>query len=57
MELDTNFGLVVVAIQGDKSKPAIVTYHEAGVNCECAGVGQLCVCVCWCGLTVCVCVG
>jgi hypothetical protein len=32
VELDTNFGPALVAIQGDRSKPAIFTYHEAGVN-------------------------
>lgn len=30
--IDTEFGTVVVAVQGDKTKPAIITYHDIGLN-------------------------
>ncbi|CAL8135477.1 unnamed protein product [Orchesella dallaii] len=30
--VDTKFGSVLVAIQGDRSKPAIITYHDLGLN-------------------------
>jgi len=30
----TDKGDVHVAIQGDTAKPAIVTYHDLGLNCE-----------------------
>lgn len=30
----TDKGDIHVAIQGDTSKPAIVTYHDLGLNCE-----------------------
>lgn len=32
----TDKGDVHVAIQGDTSKPAIVTYHDLGLNCKCS---------------------
>lgn len=32
--IDTNYGSVLVGIQGDRSKPAIVTYHDLGLNCK-----------------------
>lgn len=32
--VDTKFGSLLVAIQGDRSKPAIVTYHDLGLNCK-----------------------
>lgn len=31
----TDKGDIHVAIQGDTSKPAIVTYHDLGLNCKC----------------------
>lgn len=30
----TDKGELVVAVQGDTSKPAILTYHDLGLNCE-----------------------
>lgn len=30
----TDRGDIVVAVQGDRSKPAIITYHDLGLNCE-----------------------
>ncbi|ODM91893.1 Protein NDRG3 [Orchesella cincta] len=30
--VETKFGTVLVAIQGDRSKPAIITYHDLGLN-------------------------
>ena len=30
----TNKGDILVAIQGNTSKPAIITYHDLGLNCE-----------------------
>jgi hypothetical protein len=32
--VETNYGSVLVAIQGDRLKPAIVTYHDLGLNCK-----------------------
>lgn len=29
----TDKGEVLVAVQGDTSKPAILTYHDLGLNC------------------------
>lgn len=31
----TDKGEVLVAVQGDTSKPAILTYHDLGLNCMC----------------------
>lgn len=30
----TDKGELVVAVQGDTTKPAILTYHDLGLNCE-----------------------
>lgn len=30
----TDKGEVMVAVQGDTSKPAILTYHDLGLNCK-----------------------
>lgn len=30
----TDKGDIVVAVQGDTRKPAILTYHDLGLNCE-----------------------
>lgn len=30
----TDKGEILVAIQGDSSKPAILTYHDLGLNCK-----------------------
>lgn len=30
----TDRGDIVVAVQGDRAKPAIITYHDLGLNCE-----------------------
>lgn len=32
--IPTDKGEVLVAIQGDTSKPAIITYHDLGLNCR-----------------------
>lgn len=32
--VETDRGTVLVAIQGDRRKPAIVSYHDIGLNCE-----------------------
>jgi len=32
--IETKFGSILVGIQGDRSKPAIVTYHDIGLNCK-----------------------
>lgn len=32
--IPTDKGDVLVAIQGDTSKPAIITYHDLGLNCR-----------------------
>lgn len=32
--VETDRGTILVAIQGDRRKPAIVTYHDIGLNCE-----------------------
>lgn len=34
----TDKGEVLVAVQGDTSKPAILTYHDLGLNCECFSI-------------------
>ncbi len=33
--VETDRGTLLVAIQGDRRKPAILTYHDIGLNCEC----------------------
>lgn len=30
----TDRGELCVAVQGDRAKPAILTYHDLGLNCE-----------------------
>lgn len=30
----TDNGTIMVAVHGDTSKPAILTYHDLGVNCK-----------------------
>lgn len=30
----TDRGDILVAVQGDRAKPAIITYHDLGLNCE-----------------------
>jgi hypothetical protein len=32
--VETGTGSVLVAVQGNRSKPAILTYHDIGLNCE-----------------------
>lgn len=32
--VETDRGTVLVAIQGDRRKPAILTYHDIGLNCK-----------------------
>lgn len=32
--VETDRGPITVAVQGCKSKPAIVTYHDLGLNCK-----------------------
>lgn len=32
--VETDRGTLVVAVQGSRNKPAIVTYHDLGLNCE-----------------------
>lgn len=31
--VETDRGPIVVAVQGSRNKPAIVTYHDLGLNC------------------------
>ena len=33
--METALGTVKVMVQGDRSKPAIFTYHDIGLNSEC----------------------
>ncbi|KAG1675180.1 Protein NDRG3 [Nymphon striatum] len=33
--VDTDFGFIQVSVQGNRSKPAIVTYHDIGLNSKC----------------------
>lgn len=35
--VETDRGPITVAVQGCKSKPAIITYHDLGLNCKCFG--------------------
>lgn len=32
--ISTDRGDLLVAVQGNRAKPAILTYHDLGVNCE-----------------------
>lgn len=32
--IQTDKGDLLVAVQGDTSKPAILTYHDLGLNCK-----------------------
>lgn len=53
----TDKGEVLVAVQGDTSKPAILTYHDLGLNCMCHPqtlilLNMLIYCVCVCVLPV-----
>lgn len=32
--VETGTGSVLVAVQGNRSKPAILTYHDLGLNCK-----------------------
>lgn len=32
--VETDRGNIVIAIQGCRSKPAIITYHDLGLNCK-----------------------
>ncbi len=32
--VETNLGSLLVAVQGDRAKPAILTYHDIGLNCK-----------------------
>lgn len=32
--VETDRGNVVVAVQGNRNKPAILTYHDLGLNCK-----------------------
>lgn len=34
VRVDTDRGTIMVAVQGNRSKPAILTYHDLGLNCE-----------------------
>lgn len=32
--VETDRGTILVAVQGNRSKPAILTYHDLGLNCK-----------------------
>lgn len=32
--VETDKGSLLVAVQGNRAKPAILTYHDLGLNCE-----------------------
>jgi hypothetical protein len=32
--VETGTGSILVAVQGNRAKPAILTYHDLGLNCE-----------------------
>ncbi|CAH2104055.1 unnamed protein product [Euphydryas editha] len=34
LRVHTDRGDIMVAVQGDRTKPAILTYHDIGLNCE-----------------------
>nr|CAD7572894.1 unnamed protein product [Timema californicum] len=38
--VETARGSVLVAVQGNRNKPAILTYHDLGLNCECGRTEQ-----------------
>lgn len=40
----TDKGDILVAVQGDTTKPAIVTYHDLGLNCEWDDCAEWAVC-------------
>lgn len=41
VDVETSYGNIQVAIQGDRTKPAIFTFHDIGLNRKyCVGVGQ-----------------
>lgn len=33
VRVETDKGSILVAIQGNRKKPAILTYHDLGLNC------------------------
>lgn len=33
-KVETDKGSLLVAVQGNRAKPAILTYHDLGLNCE-----------------------
>lgn len=41
--VETDRGTLLVAIQGDRRKPAILTYHDIGLNCEYLQRSYLCI--------------
>ena len=34
VRIETDRGSLLIAVQGNRNKPAIVTYHDLGLNCE-----------------------
>lgn len=34
LTVETDRGTLLVAVQGNRSKPAILTYHDLGLNCK-----------------------
>lgn len=32
--IETQKGTILVAVQGNRGKPAIITYHDLGLNCK-----------------------
>lgn len=32
--VETDKGSLLIAVQGNRAKPAILTYHDLGLNCE-----------------------
>lgn len=39
--VQTDRGQLLVAVQGSRSKPAIITYHDLGLNCEWSSYAHL----------------
>lgn len=39
--VETDRGNVVVAVQGARNKPAILTYHDLGLNCMLSSVENI----------------
>ena len=37
-DVETALGLIHVCVQGDRNKPAILTYHDIGMNSECTTI-------------------